>query len=216
MYHTKNDRQLHFVRVGENQGVFRSVPCGVEAKGIRVAGGDGRQRAVTLVRPFPARVPDVQRLGEDIVIDQSSEHGEHAHEKDDIATAVQFGYLRQNAEFPLKTPVHLLEERSKHFSNINLLDLLLVENHRRCGQSDEDTMAQITEHDSEQEGECHNGEQARIDFLIGSNAIAIDDGLEAFRELVDTVESWGLLCRVKLLEDRWDTCLRNLLSSGSF
>lgn len=60
--------------------------------------------------------------------------------------------------FPFKTPVHSLEESSKHLSNINLLDLLFVENHRRCGQSDENTVTQITEHDGEQEGECHDGE----------------------------------------------------------
>lgn len=71
-------------------------------------------------------------------------------------------------------------------------------------------MPNITKHDSEKEGESDDGEETRIDFLIGGDTIGIDDALETLSELVGTMEGWGSLRCRNLLEDWRDR------RSGSF
>ena len=62
------------------------MPTGVQAEGIGVTSerADG-----PIDRDVPARVEEVEWLGEDIVIDETSVDGEGAHEEDDIAAATE-------------------------------------------------------------------------------------------------------------------------------
>lgn len=80
MNDSQDDRHLHFVRVGENQSIVRTVPCRVETERIGRSCRDGTDGTIGSLRPFPPRLPDVQRLGENIVVDKTRVHGEHAHE----------------------------------------------------------------------------------------------------------------------------------------
>lgn len=50
-------------------------------------------------------------------------------------------------------------------------------------------MAQIAEHNSEQEGESDDGVKGWISFLVRSNTISIDQSLEAMREFIRAIES---------------------------
>ena len=87
MNDAEDDRHLHLVRVGKDEEVFRAVPGGVETEGVTVVGkhtNDGRLMVAR--RNVPSGVEQVQRLGEKVVVDEASIHGEDAHEQDDVAT----------------------------------------------------------------------------------------------------------------------------------
>lgn len=84
---TEDDGHLHLVRVGEDERVVRAVPVGVKAERVGVSGRLGKDEAGRVGRPLPTRLPDAQRLGEDVVVHEPGEHGEGAHEDDDVATA---------------------------------------------------------------------------------------------------------------------------------
>jgi len=75
-------------------------------------------------------------------------------------------------------------------------------------------MAQVTEHDSEEEREGDDGEEAWVDFLVGCNSVRINNALEALGELIGAVERRWLLAGTNLNENGRDvgTCfLRRVL-----
>jgi len=84
---SEDDTHLHLVRVGEDESVVGSMPGGVESEGVgsMLNRGDGSVG----VRPFPSGLEESHRLGEDIVVDESGEHREDSHEKDDVSTAAR-------------------------------------------------------------------------------------------------------------------------------
>lgn len=89
MNDTQNDRHLHLIRVGEYQGIIRSMPRGIDTNGIGMATRDRFYHALDTMRPCPSGAPDCECFGEDVVVHETSEDCEDAHEQDDIATAVQ-------------------------------------------------------------------------------------------------------------------------------
>jgi hypothetical protein len=60
-------------------------------------------------------------------------------------------------------------------------------------------MTDVSKHHSEKERKGDNREQARVDFLVSCNAIAVDNGLVSFRELVGSVKGGRFLIRAYLL-----------------
>lgn len=63
-------------------------------------------------------------------------------------------------------------------------------------------MAGIAEHNREEERERCNGEQSWIDFAIVSYAVSVDQRLEAFGELVGTVERRSFALGHQRCQDR--------------
>lgn len=89
---TKNNGHLHFVRIGEDETILRSMPGGVEAKCIGMTIWNSRHGNVAMLfGPVPSRMPNVEGLGEYVVVDQPGIHGERAHEQDYVATAAVDG-----------------------------------------------------------------------------------------------------------------------------
>src|SRR5258708_4514517 len=84
-------------------------------------------------------------------------------------------------------------------------NFLLKNDHTERGERRDEPVSQISKHDCEQEWECNHSKQCRINFLVRSNPIRIDDRLEALRELVRTVERRWLAVRTNLLEYRRHT-----------
>ena len=80
-----NDGHLHLVRVCEDQGIWSTVPAGVQTKGIGVA-IEGANSSVD--RHVPTGMEEMKRLGEDVVINESGVDGEGAHEEDNIAATI--------------------------------------------------------------------------------------------------------------------------------
>ena len=85
---TKHDGHLHLVRVREEELVVGTMPGRVKTEGIGVTIRDrGHRLSPVMLRPRPARMEDVQRLGEDVVVEESGIDGEKTHEQDDVPTA---------------------------------------------------------------------------------------------------------------------------------
>ena len=53
-------------------------------------------------------------------------------------------------------------------------------------------MPDITKHDTEEEGKCHDSEESRVDFLVARNTIRVDDFLEDIGEIIPFKESGRL------------------------
>ena len=87
MNHPKNDRHFHLVRVREHQGIIRTMPAWVQAKGINVSIRDATNNTPIGFREVPSRVPDVKRLGEYVIVHEAGVDGEQPHQKNDVSPA---------------------------------------------------------------------------------------------------------------------------------
>ena len=89
MNNTENDRHLHLVRVGEDERIVGAVPTRIETEGVYMSSVHKIHDCRVLDRwHLPARMEEVQRLREDIIVDEAGVDGEQAHEKDDVTPAV--------------------------------------------------------------------------------------------------------------------------------
>lgn len=61
-------------------------------------------------------------------------------------------------------------------------------------------MTDITEHDTEKEGENGNGEESRVYFLVSWHTVSVNDLLEWSSEGVHLEVSWWLLIRLRLTD----------------
>ena len=90
--HSKDDRHLHLVRVGEKQVVFSSVPRIVNAKRIGVSIGLSNNQVSSHVifreSEYPSSLEEWQDSRENIVVHHSSEDRKGSHKKDNIATSI--------------------------------------------------------------------------------------------------------------------------------
>lgn len=88
MNNTEDDRHFHLERIRENEGIVRTVPVRVDTEGVDSAGADGRDRSFSIFWPIPAILPDVERLGKDIVVDETGKDRECTHEQDKVSSTV--------------------------------------------------------------------------------------------------------------------------------
>lgn len=87
MYNTENDRHLHLVGIAEDERIFGFVPGGIQPEWISVLiGYRGHSLVAVGFRPFPPRVEQMQRLRENVIIDETSVNRECPHEQDNVAT----------------------------------------------------------------------------------------------------------------------------------
>lgn len=109
MNDTNNNGHLHLIRVGKDQGIRGTMPSGIQAEEISVAveSADG-----PICRKVPARVKEVERLREDIVVNESSVSGKGAHEKDDITAT---------SGMSIGTRITKSKPRATHKKNIVLI-----------------------------------------------------------------------------------------------
>ena len=78
-------------------------------------------------------------------------------------------------------------------------------------------MAKVTEHDSEEERERNKDWNSRIDLLISSSTIGVDNGLKALSELVGLQVSRRRLVSLNLVDDgrnRETSSVSNILQRG--
>lgn len=120
--------------------------------------------------------------------------GTYAHEEDDVAT---------------------VEKGVKDLVAGPLLESLLDENQARRSEHHKETMSNVTKHDSEKERERDDRKQSRVDLLVRSNTVRIDDGLHSLGHLVRTMERGGVLVRTKLVQDRRDGRAGGFLRSSA-
>lgn len=99
----------------------------------------------------------------------------------------------------------LLEEGTKDLSKVRTPKLPLVQDHEDASDKDDDTVANVSEHDRKQERESDNGEETWVDLLVRSNTVTVHDGLEALGKLISTLEGWRGLASAKLVKNGRDT-----------
>mmetsp|Transcript_17573 Transcript_17573/g.30990 ORF Transcript_17573/g.30990 Transcript_17573/m.30990 type:complete len:734 (+) Transcript_17573:515-2716(+) len=166
----KDNRELHLERVEEEQLVLRHVPNGIETKGvdgIAVAIFSIQFGDVALFRLIAAegvtRSKQVEAEGETIVIDQSSVHSEESHHDNHVPSHMH-------------SPHHLVE--------LGLLVLLLVPKQPEACTEEEQSVSNVTVHDTKQERKGCSGEQRRIGFSVPRNTVRVDKLLITISELV--------------------------------
>lgn len=77
---TKDNRHFHLVRVVKDQGIIRTVPHGVHTKGVNVSRWLCHDKPCRIGRPFPSGLPQVKRLGKDVVVHETGKDRKDAHE----------------------------------------------------------------------------------------------------------------------------------------
>ena len=112
----------------------------------------------------PLRAEQVDRLGEDVVVDEARVDAEERHEQDDVAAA----------EEVLDDLVAL--ER--------LLEVRLALDHEQRREEHDEAVANVAEHHGEQERKRDDHERRRIDLAIARHTVRVHDVLEADGELV--------------------------------
>lgn len=97
VYNTKNDGNLHFVGIQEDDLIFCQLPSGIYSDWIRIAdvfSSTGRVQhesvgyCVDLSGGhvyFPIGSEDVQRLRKYVVVNETSVHGKQPHQENDVA-----------------------------------------------------------------------------------------------------------------------------------
>ena len=102
---------------------------------------------------------------------------------------------------------HSLKGRAQfetHLAQIALAKLSLEHDHGSSSDERDETVADISEHDGEQERERDDSEQTGVHFLVGCHTVGIHNSLEAFGELVRAMESWRGTGCPELMKDRGD------------
>ena len=96
-------------------------------------------------------------------------------------------------------PTDSQEKYLEYLIQIRLSHLLLIDDHNHRCRNSYNSMAQITEHDSEQERERDDGVERWVDLLVGRDAVCIDHCLEALGELIRAVVRRRLLVCAQLV-----------------
>lgn len=98
------------------------------------------------------------------------------------------------------------EKGFKDFSESSLGQLSFKGDHCDGGHCSDNAVTQITEHDGEQEGEGDAGKQSRVDFLVCSNTVRINDCLETLGEFVGPVKGRRRLVGSQFRQDGRNSC----------
>lgn len=89
-----------------------------------------------------------------------------------------------------------------YLTEIRFTQSPLVENHVNRSAEDDKTVANISEHDCEEERERNDRKKSRVNLLVLADTVAIHDGLEGFGEFIGPVErGWSFVCP-QLMKDR--------------
>jgi hypothetical protein len=123
---------------------------------------------------------------------------------------ISFG-SSQSAEAKRKWKIHAQEERLEHLSQASLAELPLEHDHERSGEEGEEAVTEVSEHDGEEEGKGDDGDEARVDFLVGRDTVRVDDGLETLSKGRRSVEGGRGVVGSELGEDGRDGSSSSLL-----
>jgi hypothetical protein len=177
---TEDDGHLHLVRVGENQLVLGTMPSRVQTNRIDMTIVCASRSDSVVFWEVPARVEQVRRLGEDIVVDHTGIDGECTHEQDDVTTE---------------------EEAADDFAEVGTSELALIENHIKSREEEDEAVTDITEHDCEHERERDDRKQTGVDLLVGRDTVGVHDCLEALGETVGSLEGRRSLVGPQLVQN---------------
>ena len=101
--------------------------------------------------------------------------------------------------------VYLLEKGAEDFPEICARKSPLAQDHKNASKEDDDTVADVPEHDCEQEWEGNDSEETRVDFLVRCDTITIHYSLETLGKLIRALERWGSLAGANFVENGRNT-----------
>mmetsp|Transcript_11891 Transcript_11891/g.24589 ORF Transcript_11891/g.24589 Transcript_11891/m.24589 type:complete len:252 (-) Transcript_11891:373-1128(-) len=149
------------------------MPHGIKTKGVDRLGGavrsglDGNgtllDLPVVLTVKDPARAKEVETKGEHIVVNETGVNGEETHHGNHIPTGVH---------------------TSCHLAKLGLVVGLLVPKEVEAGAQEEETVTDITVHDTEEEGEGGGCEEGGVGLSITGNTVRVHELLVTVGELV--------------------------------
>jgi len=194
--HTNDDSELHLDVVGEGEELRGEVPGGVNTEDVGATVEKiFRSNAVRCLERVGRRISEIRTGG--LVSDGQSVINVEAGTEPVVG---------DGEEFVVEETVVDSEETHHEEQVSELLDLLhgavvelVVEQaHDHTDEEDQGSVTVITEHDSEQEGEGHNGEDGGVSFLVGGDTVGVGDLLEHPCHVVE-LEVGGGSDRVGLL-----------------
>mmetsp|Transcript_10136 Transcript_10136/g.23433 ORF Transcript_10136/g.23433 Transcript_10136/m.23433 type:complete len:356 (-) Transcript_10136:1503-2570(-) len=180
LQHAEDDGELHLVRVAEGELVGGVVPAGVEPEGVHRVRRGARLLPRALC-PQPGRTEKVRHQSEDVVVQEPRVHREEAHQQQHVPAMPR---IRQDL-------VH----------RVHRLKLALVGDEVEREERHEGAVADVAEHDPEEEGERDDRESRRIDLAIPGHAVRLDESMEALRKLVELEVGGRLLVSVDQVHD---------------
>mmetsp|Transcript_3937 Transcript_3937/g.8463 ORF Transcript_3937/g.8463 Transcript_3937/m.8463 type:complete len:356 (+) Transcript_3937:1110-2177(+) len=177
--HTQQDAHLHLDTVEVGQLGLTAAPCRVHSKWVGLTAGEldvtTRMRAVAQVS-----WPSGRRLATDVASELGVTAKSHGHSKELVVQGADI----HGKEGHQQDAVAAAKRHAAHIIKLRLSEAALVEDQEQGKQEHEDTMAKVAKHDSEQEGEGHDGEDSWVHLTVVGNAVRIHNGLEALGELV--------------------------------
>ena len=127
--------------------------------------------------------------GEELVVDEAGVEAEEAHEGEQVSE---------------------LDQHLERVSFVLLDEVCVVDQVETCDEQ-KASVADVSEHDSEEEGEEGDGEQSGVDFSIARDPVGVDYFLEGGRELVEFEVGGGteveLLAILDLVANALDVAL---------
>ena len=118
----------------------------------------------------PMRTKEIDRLAEDVVVDEAGVDGEEAHQRDQIP--------------PVEEVVPNLVVR------LAGNQLFLLDDAPQGKEEGDGAVAGVPKHDGKQEGEGDDGEDGGVHLAVGGHAVGVDQRLEGGGELVGAEKSW--------------------------
>ena len=125
-------------------------------------------RVVGEVHRAPLRAEEVDRLAENVVVQEARVHGEEAHEQNDVAT---------------------VEESQEYFARRSESgDPVFLDHQVQGEEKHEKTVSSVTEHHCKQKWKCDDGEGNRIYFQVIGDTVSVNYGLEAGGDFARSIE----------------------------
>ena len=108
LHYADDDGKLHLKRIGERNGITAHLPRRIQAERIRIAAkhfhgrihgqivrieverGPVLERKVIANAHAPRRSEYIDRLGEDVIVNDTRVDAKNAHKQDDVAASVEY------------------------------------------------------------------------------------------------------------------------------
>lgn len=173
-----DDSDLHLETVDKNQLIVGHSPDRIDTKRIDAVGIRRKNllSSVILLLNGVARSKDVEIHTEEVIVNPATVKGKEAHHEHHIPQVT----CKREGRF---------------------LDGVVVEDQIQPEDEHDEPVADITEHDTEEEGESDGGEDRRVDLLVAGSAVGVGDFLRDHGVAVGVEGSWRL-CALEFLHLR--------------
>ena len=205
---SNDDGHLHLNRIVVDELVLSSLPHPINSEFVSTLSQADRGTVDSLIvrsvgnklalaSVFGAASPsggeNLHGDGEEFIVKETAVNGKQGHAEDDVATSE--GQLNQ-------------------FVQLLVRPLLLLVDHEESKCSKTNSVSNVTEHDTEHEGEGNDSKDSGVDLLVARDTIGINDGLETGGKLVGGKVGGRHLVSVQGRQERRHLSSRAVLSAA--